>query len=672
MVRFPRISTTTKKLTREIRRLAVLSMKLNTKNLLCLLSMLWLTQLSLHAQATKEMVEITVPGTLEEVINNLESSRFESLTIKGGLNAADFAYLNSGKDKVAMIETLDLSDVTLVPGDEPYSTVLVGRDGGAFGYFYNIYYISDTYQVYEESHSSGLGGSNRYTHIYCNDLSGVFSKNEAFEKVILPKALTNVGEYMFGSYSASNYTLKEIVLPENATSIGSCAFSKCNTLENIKLPTNLVAIGSGAFSNTGIKELVLPKTTVRIGDNAFNGSAIININLENVKTIGEGAFASARNLEGELNISKVDTVKSAAFSGTNISSIFFSPALKVIGNYAFSGYKGNVLVFPENLEQIGNNAFYGSSNITEIELPEGMERIGSGAFYNCSKLKEVQIPTSILQIGNMAFEGTPWVKSIRSENGVRYIANVAYSYDNSYSPQSDTFSFRDGTVAISDGFAFPSEVKQTVKNLQLPESLIEIGNNVFTQFNVLGEVKLPSSLKRIGQQAFADCPKFWCTLPESLETLEYQAFYNCKTLSQVTLPENLHYIGGEAFTQSAVGTIYVNSRDLHYQLLDWEMGSPKTIFGDNSSLKKVIIGPQVTRLYDWMFAYTKSLNTVEFVDADNSNLIYVGDYCFNGCASYMTDYGLVINNLPSSIEHIGNSAFPACTLPTVLNLKNIK
>ena len=309
MVRFPRISTTTKKLTREIRRLAVLSMKLNTKNLLCLLSMLWLTQLSLHAQATKEMVEITVPGTLEEVINTLESSRFESLTIKGGLNAADFAYLNSGKDKVAMIETLDLSDVTLVPGDEPYSTVLVGRDGGAFGYFYNIYYISDTYQVYEESHSSGLGGSNRYTHIYCNDLSGVFSKNEAFEKVILPKALTNVGEYMFGNNSSTNSTLKEIILPDNANTIGKWAFKDCQVLEKVELPKTLSTIEANSFYHTAIKELTLPVTTLRIGDNAFEASEITTINLENVQSIGKSAFAYAKNLTGEINISKLDTLQ---------------------------------------------------------------------------------------------------------------------------------------------------------------------------------------------------------------------------------------------------------------------------------------------------------------------------------------------------------------------------
>lgn len=123
-------------------------MNLKFKKLLCVLSMLWVAQLSIHAQTTKEVVEIKVPGTLQKVIDDLESSRFESLTIKGGLNAVDIAYLTSGKNKVAMIETLDLSDVTLIPSDESYKTIRVGSaPGGAYGYSYNIYYISNTYKV---------------------------------------------------------------------------------------------------------------------------------------------------------------------------------------------------------------------------------------------------------------------------------------------------------------------------------------------------------------------------------------------------------------------------------------------------------------------------------------------------------------------------------------------
>lgn len=633
--------------------------------------MIWIGQLALFSQATKEVVEITVPGSLEEVLNNLESSRFESLTIKGGLNAADFIYLNSGKDKVAMIETLDLSDVILVPDDTPYSTINVGRSGGPSGYTYHVYYISDTYEVHEESSSNGLGGSNMYYHIYCDDLSGAFYGNNAFEKIILPKTLPNVGEYILGNNLSYNTTLKEIILPENASIIGAAAFSNCRALEKIELPYTLTAIEAGSFSNTAIKNLTLPSSTVKIGDGAFYQSAITDINLENVESIGSIAFAYAANLTGEINLSKVNTIREGCFSGTGISSIIFSSNLKEIGNDAFSGYKGIELTFPESLEKIGEYAFSRSENITTIILPENIERIGSRAFYNCSNLEEVYVPSSILQIGNYAFEGTPWGKKIPVENGIRYIANVAYDYDFSYKPQQETITFRDGTVAISDEFLFPSEVKEEVKTIQFPESLLEIGNNSFSSFKALGEVKLPSSLKRIGQQAFAECPKFWCTLPEKLESLEYRAFYGCKTLSQATLPENLQYIGEEVFSYSSVGTVRINSRNLNF--LSTSSATGGTIFGMGSSLKKAIIGPNVTRLFDWMFGGTETLQTVEFIDPDISQLTYIGERCFSGCALInSTDNTLLVKDLPSSIEHIGEEAFGACTFSNELNLKRIK
>lgn len=629
-------------------------MNLKFKKLLCVLSMLWVAQLSIHAQTTKEVVEIKVPGTLQKVIDDLESSRFESLTIKGGLNAVDIAYLTSGKNKVAMIETLDLSDVTLIPSDESYKTIRVGSaPGGAYGYSYNIYYISNTYKTFTESRSNGLGGSNVYDHIFCNDLSGAFYGNSSFEKIILPKSLTNIGEYIF-SGNSYNTTLKDVILPQNAKIIGKQAFKDCRSLEIVNLPSSLITIESQAFYYTAVRNMSLPSTVRKIGDGAFNGSAIKSINLDNVESIGKEAFAYAVNLECDINLNKLDTIQYGTFRGTNIASIILSPHLKIIGECAFNGTK---------------NAY---PKFKELIFPESLERIGSSAFSDCRNVTDVTIPNSIQQIGAYAFYGTPWIESIRSEDGITYIANIAYKYDSSYKHEGDTFSFREGTIAISDGFgyAFPNELKENIKTLQLPESLLEIGNEVFSGFKLLGEVKLPSSLKRIGQKAFSECPKFWCTLPKSLETLEYQAFYNCSTLSTVTLPENLRFIGGEVFSNSAVGTVYIYSRSLQYQLLNWELGVTKSIFGNHSSLKKAIIGPQVTRLYDNIFYNTSTLKTVEFEDPENSELAYIGENCFSGTSTLSAP--LTFKNFPTKLTHIGKYAFGGCKFNSEPKLEFVK
>lgn len=131
------------------------------QKLLCLISIVTGFWTQIDAQTTKEIVQITVPGTLQEVIDNLESSRFESLTIRGSLNATDIAYLNSGKGKMSLVETLDLSEVTLIPGEESYANYKSGSaPGGAYGFVFSIFYISDEYRIITERESSGLGGIN--------------------------------------------------------------------------------------------------------------------------------------------------------------------------------------------------------------------------------------------------------------------------------------------------------------------------------------------------------------------------------------------------------------------------------------------------------------------------------------------------------------------------------
>ena len=60
--------------------------------------------------------------------------------------------------------------------------------------------------------------------------------------------------------------------------------------------------------------------------------------------------------------------------------------------------------------------------------------------------------------------------------------------------------------------------------------------------------KLPESLKRIGNYAFADCESLtYIELPQGVESIGYWAFRNCGNLETIKLPESLRRIGEEAF-----------------------------------------------------------------------------------------------------------------------------
>ncbi|MDE6380811.1 MAG: leucine-rich repeat protein, partial [Muribaculaceae bacterium] len=490
-----------------------------------------------------------------------------------------------------------------------------------------------------ESSSSGLGGSNVYHHIYGKDLAGAFYQNQSFEKVILPKSLDNIGDYLF-----SEGSVKEISMSPNSRRIGKWAFRRCKELEIVTLPENLETIGEEAFSETSIKEVELPSSVKEIKSQAFEYSKLELINLENVEILGEGAFSGVKELKGELNLSKIEVIPNRCFNGTKISSPILSQKLKSVGDYGFSS----------------------CVNIEKIVLGESLEEIGNYTFSSCSKLTDVELPSTIRQIGAGAFSETPWGKSLVSEDGIIYIGNIAYSYDGSYNHEGTELTIKEGTVAISNGFSFTDNIKEKITSLNLPESLIEIGNEAFIGFKELGEVKLPSSLQKIGNGAFRYCPKFWCVLPESLVSLGERAFEECGTLSKVTLPENLRSIGGGVFNETSVGTVYIKSTELDLIACRYVYTDAYSPFEKCETLSKVVVSPNVRKLCDKMFTYGSSIRTVEFEDIDNCMLEYVGTECFGGCDNAK------FKDLPKTIKHIGEGAFSRCNFENNFNIDNVR
>ncbi|MCM1075754.1 MAG: leucine-rich repeat domain-containing protein [Bacteroides sp.] len=616
--------------------------------------------MSAHAQATSEVVQIDTPGTLEKVVNDLESSRFMSLTIRGNINAVDIAYLNSGNGKVAMVDTLNLRDAKLIPGDEAYSTLRGSTGSGLYGYRYYIYHIGDEYKLEISSESNSLGGYSEYYNIWCNDLSGAFSnygKTTDYGTVILPSCLTKVGEKMFIGTS-----VKEVVIPDNVTSIGEEAFKECRSMTSMNLPVNIFEIGNSAFASSGLEAVNFPTNLSTIGEEAFYSTKLESVNLENVRNIGKGAFGFTK-VKGEVNLANLDSIPSNLFENTQVSVLKLSPNLSYIGNTAFTGTQISSLDFPSTLKYIGNDAFHGI-RITSLTLPEGLETIGESAFIYCSDLKEVTVPSTIRQIGAKAFAYTPWGNSLKGENGIVYIANVAYDYDAATAAASETLTFRDGTVAISDGISFPTEVQQTVKKIKLPSTLVEIGNYAFSNFEMLGEVALPQSLRRIGDGTFSGCTRFWCTLPEGLQSLGTLAFERCKTQSRLVLPESLRYIGNEALSESAVGTLTINSENLEWLPSEYRLSHSLVGYNNNNNLKKIIIGPKVSRLPDSMFANVSGPE-VSFEDVESSRLTTVGTYCFHFVYP-------VFKNFPSGLRYIGGRAFTGSTFESGINLSEVK
>lgn len=263
-----------------------------------------------------------------------------------------------------------------------------------------------------------------------------------------------------------------------------------------------------------------------------------------------------------------------------LSYVVWPDHLVGIGDGAFVGcnLRGS-LIFPEGLKHIGGGVFEGwntpNSALTgELYLPSTLEYVGGGAFDPADNLKcnltgDFILPSNIKYIGAGAFGACHYL------TGQVHIPESMDRLEKGALPENLT-----GDVVIPSRIKFVGGVSKKISSIRFSEGVEEIGNEAFWDVKTLrGDLSFPSTVKRIGEVAFAGTnishvklPESidvierdafsWCkylqdtlTIPASVERIKSRAFAECDKLSAIILPENILFIEDEAFA---------NCRSLEY------------------------------------------------------------------------------------------------------------
>ena len=260
--------------------------------------------------------------------------------------------------------------------------------------------------------------------------------------VTIPNSVTSIGRWAFEYCNG----LISVTIGNSVTSIGGEAFYGCSRLTSVHI-SDIAAwcnIDFGnAYSNPlyyahhlylngeEVKDLIIPNSVTSIGSSAFSGcSGLTSVTIPNsVESIGVCAFYRCSGLTSVTIPNSVTSIGSSAFSGcSGLTSVTIPNSVTSIGGAAFEDCSGLTSVtIPNSVTSIGDYTFYGCSGLTSVTIPNSVTSIGWYAFYECSGLTSVTIPNSVESIGNYAFRGCSGLTSVTIGNSVKSIGEEAFA-----------------------------------------------------------------------------------------------------------------------------------------------------------------------------------------------------------------------------------------------------
>ena len=386
----------------------------------------------------------------------------------------------------------------------------------------------------------------------------------------------------FYGYSAfyNQTKLKKVTIGENVTSLPQYIFKGCSGLSYVEFGLSLVSIPKQAFYGcSSLTAVNLPSTTISIEENAFyNCSMLRSVSIPGVTQIGTGAF----------------------YNNTSLSALELS----------------------SSLEEIGSSAFYNATSLLSVSLPSTLKKLGISAFEN-SSLTDINIPSSVTNIDASCFKGSKIKKAFFGESNITIGSSI---FENCEKLEDVTIS--SGQKEIP-GSCFSGCT--SLRNISLNEGLTSIADKAFANCTSLESISIPGSVISIGTSNNWNSRNTEGT---------YLPFYNCTSLkkvsfedgnSELTLTCHNYSSGTETgydkgmFYYCPLEEIYLG-RDIHYKdERSYPFSSYYRFYGysafyNQTKLKKVTIGENVTSLPQYIFKGCSNISSIISLSKDPANV----------------------------------------------------
>ena len=272
-----------------------------------------------------------------------------------------------------------------------------------------------------------------------------------------------------------------------------------------------------------------------------------------------------------------------------------------IAEGAFSGSEKLSLVsLSKSIVVIGTAAFMDCTGLSEISIPESVMGISASSFANCVGLREMRIPASVLEIGDNSFSGCTAIEKVYFEDNDEAIyvgSNFGNPSDKSRnvtrSDDDERGLFNDcpltevhfGRDMSHSGDCAPFQNITTLKTVTFGPKVTKIRRHAFEGCSSLRSVSLPDGLSLINKWAFKGSGLQSVTLPSTVREIWDEAFADCLSLTTVTSFINIPFNLDESVFQ-LTGNY---SPDLMYQVITLRVPQGrKVLYANTEGWKKFV------------------------------------------------------------------------------------
>lgn len=207
-----------------------------------------------------------------------------------------------------------------------------------------------------------------------------------------------------------------------------------------------------------------------------------------------------------------------------------------------------------------------------------------------------------------------------------------------------------GVTSIGDSAFYDSGLQ----SIEIPESIVSIGNNAFRYAIDLRNIDLPNSVTSIGDGAFHDSGLQSIEIPESVTSIGANAFSETG-ITSIDLPNSITSIGNGAFSEM----YNLSSVVIPGSVVNIGEGLFET---EGSKLTSVVIEDGITYISNRMFASCDALTSLSIPESVTS----IGESAFYGCTS-LNDI-----QIPNGVTSLGYGVFAYCeSLKSIIIPDNI-